>query len=700
MLNQLRRNLAKIISPIRNAMSLPEQFLRFGNQGKMTANWDEVMIHDKDLYSGYAYAAIKKRAVYVSRIAADKVVTKADNDQEVRHPYLDLIENSSMFSEYMFWYCISTYLDLEGVFYLMVVRNYDEKRTDGTGAYGNPLNFVLLNPYQITRVLKQDTLEIGGYIENRKGFQREIPPEQIIEVRELNPFDQDTPYSMTDAAKESQFTLKVSGDYTRQTIRNNINAPGIISTDVILDPEKFANFKARVLSHTKGEPIFANGTGAVDWKAMSIDLSKSALKDTNEISRDALISVTGMSKTMLGIEQSGTTRDTARVQKDLFIEGEVLSRIQIVLDALNLDFRNRYPKVYKTNPMYLCVENPLEIDQAAEKTKTEVNQLNLELYTDLLKMGYTPKKAAAFVNGDISVDGLGKPKELPQEVTPTTPKPGEETPPADNSKKKENKLDNEYQSEVDQQKSQLKNAIINIEQQIVMAAINKVEKNDYEEQADVVSQRQKNSFIEELALVLSAFYTVVFQIKGRQTVDARSTEFGQMATFRIDKQAASYIKNISDKVGESHVNTVINDVLKTAREAALEGLSQSEIVSRIKQNYTQDISTTRAETIARTETNRAFTQAQFHADRQFIIQNKLQKRAYKKWRTRSGAPCGFCQALADEGLIPFDTNFRDLGSEVSFGEGDDKETMSVTFESLEAGNAHPNCSCTYDLVIQ
>lgn len=705
MLNSLRKNLAKFISPALNAMSLPNQFLRFGNRDRVVGNWDEVMIADQDLYTGYAYAAIRNRATYVSHIASEQVKTKdEDEGQELRHPYLDLIENSKSFSEFAFWYQISTYLDLEGVYYLYVNRAYNESRTSGTGKYGNPQKFVLLNPYQITRVLKQDTLEVGGYIENRKGFQREIAPENIIEIRELNPFDQDTPFSMTDAAKESQFTLKTSSNYTRQTIRNNINAPGILSTDVILDEPRFENFKARVVNHTKGEPIFGNGAGAVDWQSMSIDLSKAALKDTNEINRDALLSTSGVSKTIMSIEQSGVTRDTARVQKDLFIEGQILPRIQLILDALNLDYRNRYEKLYTEQPMYLCVENPQEVDQAAEKTRTEVQKLNLELYMDLLSKGYAPKKAAAFLNGDIGVEGLGKPKELPksEDAETDTDKPDDTQPPAaEQSKKKDNKLENEQQSEVDQQKSQLKNAIVNIEQQIVIAAINKVEKNSYEEQTDVVSQRKKNSFIDELALVLSAFYTVVFQIKGHQTMDERIASLGYMAIFRLDRTATSYIKDMSSKVAESHVNTVINDILETARKAALEGLSQSEIVSKIKTEFTTDISTTRAETIARTETNRAFTQAQYNADRQFISQNKLQKRAYKRWKTRSGNPCGFCEALAGEGLIPFDLNFRDLGEEVVVaGEDGKTKTLNITFESLEAGNAHPNCSCIYELVIQ
>jgi hypothetical protein len=40
------------------------------------------------------------------------------------------------------------------------------------------------------------------------GYFRDWPPQQIIEIRRLNPFKPDEPYSMSDAGKDSQFTLK------------------------------------------------------------------------------------------------------------------------------------------------------------------------------------------------------------------------------------------------------------------------------------------------------------------------------------------------------------------------------------------------------------------------------------------------------------------------------------------------------------
>lgn len=690
MFNAFRKNLSKLISPTKNSMSLPNQFLKYGNEKPMTSNWSEILMRDKDLYTGYAYAAIRNRAVMTARIAADQVRTDStDTNQDFIHPYCKLIWDSPTFSEFDFWSQISTFLDLEGVYYLLAIRNFKGDR------FGDVQQFKLLNPYHIRRVLNENSLEVGGYIETRKGFTREIPPEQIIEIRELNPFDEDLPYAMTDAAKEAQFTLKTSGEYTRSALRNNINAPGILSTDVVLEDDKFQNFKARIVKHTKGEPIFGNGTGAIKWDPMDVDLSKSASKDINEMNRDMLLSTLGLSKTIMGIEQSGTTRETAKVQRDLMIENQIIPRIQLIIDSLNRDYRNRYPQDYKKNEAYIVVDNPQETDYAANLTASQVQKANFELYQSMLQSGYTPKKASAFVEGEIEIDGLGKPKE----TTPVTPPPTTTEPPATQKiKKKVNAAS--LSDEVQHQQALLKNEVIHIDRQLVSMAIARIDKNDYNQETDLITKKQKKELINELDLVLAGFYAAIFQSRGPEVIDQRGAKFDLTAHFSIDKVAQNYIKQVSEKVAESHITTVTQEILQTAQDAALEGLSQKEIVSRIKQNFADEISTVRAETVARTETNRAFTQAQYEADRQFIQQNELEGRAYKRWKTRSENPCAFCKSLEDEGLIPFSLNFRDLGDEVKVGSGDDKKTLNISFESLQAGNAHPNCSCIYELVIK
>jgi hypothetical protein len=309
-------------------LSISRDFLKYGSNKPLVQDWSKVVMSDKDLYSGYSYAAITTRANKLVQLAIENIETKIVDDKNTEyddsenaeniHPYLKIIDESATFSNQQFWYSISTYLDLVGVYYLMAIRTVEgegeEKRI------GNIQSFKLLSPYDIRRVINEETGDVGGYVEVRNGLVREIPTEMIIEMRKLNPFSNKDPYAMTDAAKEYQFALKQAGDYTRHSLKNNMAAPGIISTDVLLDREQFQNFVSRITNQEKGLPLFGNGAGAITWDAMQINLDNASLDKITEINRSTLFAVSGVSKTLMAIEESGTTRETSRVQKDLFVE--------------------------------------------------------------------------------------------------------------------------------------------------------------------------------------------------------------------------------------------------------------------------------------------------------------------------------------------------------------------------------------------
>ena len=71
-------------------------------------------------------------------------------------------------------------------------------------------------------------------------------------------------------------------------------------------------------------------------------------------------------------------------------------------------------------------------------------------------------------------------------------------------------------------------------------------------------------------------------------------------------------------------------LLAGVREAALKGAEHDQLLKAIRQECAH-ISPTRAEVIAKTETNRAFTIGQCEADRQFLDQNGWTGKAYKPW---------------------------------------------------------------------
>lgn len=413
-------------------------FLKYGNRERLYPSWSDIKMPDSDLYRGYSYAVIQKRSNKVATLAKQNLKTTANKEivdefqkrgETVVHPYLKLIEDSTDFTEKQFWKNISIYLDLAGRYYLGVIRNQIQPLNPKLPTITtDPVKFVMLNPYEIRRVVDKDK-HIAGYIERKKdGRYREWSLHQIIEMRELDPFDPENGHwAMTDAAKEAVYTINQSGDYTRQSLNGNIDAPGIITTDVLLSDEDFANFRARVTQHAKGEPLFGNGAGAIKWDSMQVDLDKAALLDINEINRTELFAVSGTSKTSLGIEQSGTTRETARVQSEQFVSDTAQPRLEDIIDFLNLDYKKHYKSEYQKTGYYIEVESAVSRDYDTEQKATSLKQSQFQLAMQLIQSGYTTESAYQFAEGEIDFadleleKGLDKPRNPEQPEEPENP---------------------------------------------------------------------------------------------------------------------------------------------------------------------------------------------------------------------------------------------------------------------------------------
>jgi len=403
-----------------NSSSDPSAFLKYGNQKIMPQTWSTPQINDQDFYTGYGFAVINKRAnrsvvlgkKFLYTDASETIIKKSnETNVTVTHPYLSLIRSSVDFSERDFWYNVSTYLDLEGIYYLMAVR-----AVTNNGTVGNIQKFSLLNPYHVRQVINSKG-ELGGYVENSGDMQRDIPKEMIIPITLLNPFDDRKAYSLADAARDSQFTLKQANDFAREAIDGNLNSPGILSSAIELPDDQFDNFVSRVKNHGRGEPLFGNGAGTVSWVNMQTDLDKAALDKINSINRDVLLAISGLSKTGVGVEESGTGREVSRTQKDDFTENAIMPQIENIIDSLNLDYRKYYATEYKSNKYTILLDNPLETNRDAEQADVDIRDSQFALMQSLIADGYSYEVASKYSKGLIDITALGE----PTLVVPVTP---------------------------------------------------------------------------------------------------------------------------------------------------------------------------------------------------------------------------------------------------------------------------------------
>lgn len=613
-------------------------FLKYGSRREsLPPDWAGISMSDEDIYKGYPYAAIQKRANKLASLARDNLTTYVNaqtleiyqqKEQDPLHPYLKLIEDSTDFPLKQFWKTICIYLDLAGAYYLGVVRNRIPSRNPEKfpDIYGDVQRFVLLNPYEIKRVF-DNNMNLAGYIETKRdGRQREWPPYMIIPMRELNPFrPEDKVWSMTDAAKESVYTLQQSGNYTRETLNGNLNAPGIITTDVILDDEQFANFRARVNEHRKGEPLFGNGTGAINWQSMQTDLDKSALLDINDINRTTLFAVSGTSKTTLGIEQSGTTRETARVQVEQFISDTVQPRLEDIVDYLNLDYKKYYPREYKATEYWIQIQSAASRDYATETQATEMRQAQANLAFDLSQKGYTLESSYDYAEGKIELnelvlkDGLEEPENPEPEDNPPSETPSNssvEAPRSDSESKDDTDTVSDENEQVSNELSNLEglephsdlkansleevhdhktcdcgkvevlinelgeaeaktleesykkflNDIEEVQKETYKACVSKLTINAFDEN-DIIGKVKKKNLTNKLKGIIQNYWWILTPLLANSLIEERNEEFGENAKFVFTNELQTKVENNASRVSEGHMETILKDVLSAANKA-------------------------------------------------------------------------------------------------------------------------------------
>lgn len=334
----------------------------------------DATISPKEFYRGYGYGIVSRRGEYTANYIIDNIfVTNKDEDSELEHPYLKAIKESDDIDPFELLKNVSEDRDLFGFGII--------------GFWQDGLNFTAYNiDARNVRIQRDTKNEIIGITETRNGQFRDIDPKHYVLVRRTDRLSEGE-LSLAEAANTSSAALSRASAFTISAIDNNINAPGIIGTDMILPDNVAANFKRNVQAHTKGEPIFSNGANAVWWKDMQTDLNKAALDSVVKVNRDEMFSTLQTSKTIMNIEESGTTRDTARLQEGIFIKGPIYSQARAIVYALNRHYKKWHKVIYITSPRDLEIKKYIsnDIEDQTERIKYVSDRADAALKLKQLK---------------------------------------------------------------------------------------------------------------------------------------------------------------------------------------------------------------------------------------------------------------------------------------------------------------------------
>lgn len=431
--------------------SIATDFLRRGNfKTRQDVELDQ-KYNPEMTVNGWMFAALNARSDAFGEFCEENIITESKKGENLYHPYLQLIEESKEIPEYEFWKRAISDYDNYGQMYFFILRRVVYDKNGEVEHIGLPTRIDVLNASKMTILTKNG--KVVGYKEQIDStHKREYSADQIIRIINPHPRDPDVPYSIYDAAKDYQYTINKGTEFAQNALINNMNTPGILSTTEVLNDEEYDNLISRINSHEPGKAIVTDGTGNLTYTSISQSLDQAALPTLTELSRQTIFAVTGTSKTVLGIEESGVTRDTSKVQDRKFIKRAIAPVAKRVISAFNFDYRVKYPELYKQNQVKMVIKPLYDAQETQEQFDTQKKLF--DDITEIIYSGYTKESAEDFMYGDISFTDLELDAEDAQDIEDeqedidnpesqsTEEEPKEETPEENDGSEKDSKESN------------------------------------------------------------------------------------------------------------------------------------------------------------------------------------------------------------------------------------------------------------------
>ena len=304
------------------------------------------------------------------------------------------------------------------------------------------------------------------------------------------------------------------------------------------------------------------------------------------------------------------------------------------------------------------------------------------------------------------------------------------------------------QRQIDLATEQFKQSVQRVDNQILAQYIQAIQNGDYAAAETILENAVESQQVNTLMFALLTIGAILLPLYARQRLAALFRQFGLQTVFASTRSGEEAMRKQAERGAKSHVKTIAKDIkntlddaiieqitspdieakikdkyealiplegnkLKTAvisnqeiykfaRDAILAGDSRQAVIQKLQENFTE-VGQRRANVIASNEANRVFTMSQFDADQQFLAQNKLTSRAYKRLVSNTGHPEAICKYIIDKTAanpIPFTEDFVKFGSTLTVKDNGKTYKFKANYEKLRSGHIHVNCHCRYELLIK
>jgi HK97 family phage portal protein len=676
---------------------------------------------------GYVYAAVNAIAREVMNIDWRLFeVTGRDHEEQTEHEALDLLDsvNDTMTGPEM-KYLLSAHLDLTGnaYWYLEGVKNDLDK----------PTAIYPMDPSKVRPVLDTRTwpYQLLGYKMKLENKEMAFKPYEVIHFRLPDPGNMYEGMGPVQAGAEFIDNDNYAMEFNRKFFTNGARPSGFLESELVSDAQietlklGFANMHEGI-DNMNRIAVLPKG---VKWTSAGSNPKDMDFKNLSENMRDRILSLFGVSKTILGTAESDTNRSTAETADYVFSKRVIKPRMQLICSFLNERFIPRYgddlyitfidpvpeDKAFRTIEMQAAVGNqPVLLINEAREEFMGLGPVEggdkLMRPSSMVEAGAAPEPAPApNPNNQTNVDenkGLKIKAANGQRVAfrpirtklQTRAKSRSQIAAALSAKIKSiiedaanhpttkfettKELDDVAWKEFSERTTKAENEIKETVRKINAEQKERVLANLPHATKAVDPEKLFN--LDEWISITTDALTPALEDLYTQEAKTALAAIGKPDINPFSETARAALHDSIAKLSTSYQTTVRNNLERVINDGLSQGQPLADMSKAVGEVYgaADDYG---AERLAKTEAFRTSNMALKTAWQDSGVVTTL------KWYTANN-PCPFCEQMNGT-VISVDSNFLDAGQTLSVGEGDNAQTYTADYGDVGTPPLHPNCMC-------
>lgn len=640
-------------------------------------------------YTRYVFAIVSAVAEDAAKIEFE---VQRKNKQGVmmpifNHPFYDFIKKPNpAYSQFQFLEMHFTFMELMGESFWYVVKGEKSRK---------PKEAYLLRPDLMDVVIDEDDPRglVKGYVLNRlDGKQVPFDVEEVLHFKMPNPLNPYRGLGVVEAAKVYIQTEEFGSTWTRNSIYNSGRPSGVLSIKGTMNDEQYKKIKKQFRNEysgveNAGKTLILKGTDGIDYQKLGMDLGEVALKEMKDMTRDDIMLMFRVSKTLLGITEDVNYASSSEARA-VFKENVIKPKLDRFTDHLSSFM---LPVWGEGNILGYSDEGFISYaDKTAEWTAGHnkwltTNDIREERGLDPLPGGDVLYQAINLVpvteesskveedtndgndNQDDSED-----EDLPPEEKSIMGKSGDKRQQRAEIFRKQ-LFDNQAQWEKKYKAEMAKEFSLQLGEilRANKAFTRNKELDNWMFNIEASKQRLIGTFVPLGIELMKDQSKFAFELADEPDLE-----------LEVNDRVRDYIQNRIDHMASSTNDETIKKIRDSITEGIQEGESLSQLKKRIRAIYS-NASDVRAERIARTETIAASNEAAQEAYRQSPLVVSLE------WSTEADG-CVYCQALNGK-IVGIDETFARTGESVT---GTDGTLLPISYESIGHPPLHPNCRCS------